>query len=91
VSASLTQHRYYAERNVLDFYVNGSNENESAFDAKIAEYNPKYLVMSAFEPGFTPQWAYDWPQRHNDTLIPVKVYYLDRQQQQIALVIYELN
>lgn len=91
VSASLTQHRYYAERNILDFYVNGSNENESAFNEKILEYKPKYLVISAFEPAFTPKWAYDWPQRHNDSVIPVQVYFADAEKKQAVLVIYQFN
>jgi len=92
VSASLTQHRYYSERNVFDFYVNGSNDNESAFDAKILKYKPKYLVISAFEQGFTPKWAYDWPNKHNDTAKPVKVYTQNTAQgSQPVLVVYEIK
>ena len=90
ISASVTQHTFYSERKIEDFYVNSSNENESAFNSKIRRLNPKYMVLSAFEPGFTPSWAYDWPQRHNNDVTPVKGYYLDAQQQP-ALVVYEFN
>jgi len=43
-----------SERKIENFYVNGSNENESLFDQKIRELKPKYLVISAFQPGFQP-------------------------------------
>ena len=91
VSASLTQHRYYAERNVIDFYVNGSNENESAFDAKVAEYKPRYVIISIFEPVFTPKWAYTWPERHNDTVKPVQAYYDPQNKQQPLLSVYQFK
>ncbi|MFA5992259.1 MAG: glycosyltransferase family 39 protein [Candidatus Pacearchaeota archaeon] len=90
VAASITQLTYYGERKIEDFYVNNSNENESAFDIKVKNVNPKYMVISVFEPGFTPQWAYDWPQRHNQTLTPIKMYLLDDQDSP-ALVIYEFK
>jgi hypothetical protein len=91
VSASVTQLRYYAERNILDFYVNGSNDNESAFDAKVMEYKPKYVVISVFEPGFTPQWAYTWPENHTNIAKPVKAFYDASDNKQPLLIIYELN
>lgn len=91
ISSSLTQEIFYSERKVENFYVNGSNQNESAFNEKVIELKPKYLVISAFEPGFTPQWAYDWPQRHSDVVEPVIAYYLDPQKKQLALVVYEFN
>ncbi|MFC1685667.1 ArnT family glycosyltransferase [Nanoarchaeota archaeon] len=91
VTASITQHAYYAERKVYDFYVNGSNENETKFNEEINENKPKYLVISSFEPGFTPQWAYDWPQRHNESAIPVQAFFADQEQKQPLLIIYELK
>jgi len=91
ISASVPQHSYYSERKVLDFYVNGSNENESAFDLKVSEYQPKYIVVSAFEPGFTPQWAYTYADRHNSTMIPIKVYTQSTSQgDQPVLVIFQM-
>jgi 4-amino-4-deoxy-L-arabinose transferase-like glycosyltransferase len=91
ISASLPQMTYYSERKIEDFYVNGSNENESAFNDKISMLKPRYLVVSLFEPGFTPKWAFDWPQKHNETAVPVKAYFLDAEQKNVALVIYELK
>jgi hypothetical protein len=91
VTASFTQHSYYAEREIHDFHINGSNENETLFNEKFYRIKPRYLVVSVFEPGFTPQWAYDWPERNSDLVTPVQVYFLDPQQTQIALVVYEVN
>lgn len=91
ISASLTQHRYYSERKIKDFYVNGSNENESVFNEMIFNSKPRYIVISIFEPGFTPQWAYTWPEKHNETIKPVQIYYDTRNNKQPVLVIYEIN
>ncbi len=38
---------------------------EEAFNKKIERDNPDYLIVSIFEPVFTPQWAYTYPQRYN--------------------------
>ena len=95
VSASVPQHSYYSERKIIDYYIRGPNNetihNETAFNDKINKFKPKYLVVSVFEPVFTPQWAYDWPQKHNETVKPVQAYYLDKEQKQLALVIYEFS
>ena len=91
VSASTTQHTYYSERKVYGFYVNGSNENEIAFDEKVKDINPRYLVISAFEPGFTPSWAYTWPQRHNESIVLARAWFADAEQKQPLLVIYEFK
>jgi hypothetical protein len=90
ISASVPQMSYYSERDVIDFYVNNSNENEDLFVKEIKNLNPKYLVLSIFEPGFTPQWAYSFPEKHPD-LIPIKTWFYEGEQKQLALVIYEFN
>ena len=41
---------------------------------KLKEINPKYVVVSVYEPGFTPQWAYTVGQRYPNLLGPVKAY-----------------
>lgn len=90
ISASIYQNSYYSERKTINFYeMGGDDRNESVFWKNITVIKPKYLVVSVFEPGFTPQWAYDWPQRNNETVKPVQVYFLDPEQKQVALVIYE--
>jgi hypothetical protein len=91
VSASVPQHAYYSERQIENFYVNNSNENETAFDQKLLALKPKYLVISVFEPGFQPDWALAWPSEHNQTATLVQAYYLDSAKQQLALIIYELK
>lgn len=89
VSASVTQHTYYSERKIEDFYINGSNENETAFNDEVNKLKPRYLVVSVFEPVFTPKWAFDWPQRHNESVRPVKAWFADEQQTQPLLIVYE--
>ena len=94
VSASVPQHAYYSERTIYNFNVGGlinTYENESAFDERIKQVKPRFFIISVFEPGFTPKWAYDWAQRHNDTAIPVKAYFADYTQKQPLLIIYEMN
>lgn len=61
-------------------------ETEKTFDKKIAELKPKYLIVSVFEPVFTPQWAYTYPDKHNLTAVQG---YLDSQNNPV-LIIYEL-
>jgi len=94
VSASVTQLTYYSERKIEDFYYNDSEKekaNDTVFNWYIPQLKPRYLAVSVFEPGFTPQWAYDWPQRHNNSLAPVMFYFLDENKQQPALIIYEFK
>ena len=40
---------------------------EEAFNRKVERDKPDYLIVSVFEPVFTPQWAYTYPQRYNLT------------------------
>lgn len=92
ISASVPQHAYYSERRIEDFYVNNSNKNESAFNEYITQIKPRYFVISVFEPGFTPEWAYTYSERHNDTLIPVKAYTMQTEQGiRPVLIIYEMR
>ena len=90
ISASIPQNTYYSERVTYDFYVNNL-QNETAFYDKIKEIKPKYLVISAFESGFTPNWAYSWPQNNSDLVTPVNALFFDKEQTQPALIIYEFK
>jgi len=58
---------------------------EESFNAKIDRLKPDYLIVSVFEPAFTPQWAYTYPQRYN--LTPVAAFPPNTQQP--MLVIYK--
>ncbi len=93
ISASAPQHTYYSERKVYGFKLNGlapdAKENKTSFEIGINKIKPRYLVVSAFEPSFTPQWAYTWA---NDTnAVPVQAYFADEQKKQAVLIIYELK
>ena len=78
-------------RNCTDLYGKLSEdeycqqETEKDFNKKLKEMNPDYLIVSVFEPVFTPQWAYTYPQRYN--LTPVVAF---PNNQQPMLVIYKL-
>ena len=99
VTASIVQNQYYSERQSYDFYTNDSiwkscsgSENETcqklteeAFNIEIQKLNPDHLIVSVFEPTFTPKWAYTYPQRYN--LTPVAAFPANSQQP--LLVIYE--
>jgi len=84
ISSSVPQLTYYAEKSVYNFDHFGKNESD--FDSAIAELKPRYLVISALEQ--SEEWAYSYPQKHNDTLIPVQLYKI---QENPVLVIYEFN
>ena len=59
-------------------------ETEMAFENKVKRVKPGYMIVSVFEPTFTPQWAYTYGERHNLTV--VKAY---SQGNQPILVIYK--
>lgn len=44
-------------------------KTEEAFNKKVEVVNPEYMVISIFEPVFTPQWVYSYPERYNMTPI----------------------
>jgi len=84
ISGSIFQHAYYAERKIIY-----PPENETDFDQLINDSNPKYLVISVFQP--LPEWTYDWPQRNNETVVPVQAYFTDNSKQQVTLIIYQFD
>ena len=74
VSQSLYQHMYYSERYTFDFHGDNGALTEEEFKLKVKELKPKYIVISVFEPGFTPDWAYSYGERNPDRMLPVIVY-----------------
>ncbi len=80
ISRSQPQLVYYAERNI-----DGLWGNESFFEEGLKELEPRYLVLSMFEPH--PPWLLQYPQIHNETWVPVKVY--PSPEGQPLLIIYE--
>ena len=61
-------------------------KTEEEFNKKIEKIKPDFLIVHVFEPIFTPQWAYNYPQKYN--LTPVQGYLND--QNQPMLVIYKV-
>lgn len=61
--------------------------SEAGFNKKIAILKPDYMIVSVFEPVFTPQWAYTYPERYNMT--PVQGY-VDQNKNPI-LIIYKFK
>jgi len=91
VSASQPQNIFYSERKTYDFYFDkGVNQTEDDFNRNLKIIKPRYIVLSAFEPVFTPAWAFSWPEKHQDILNPVMVYYADAQKTQPILIIFEV-
>jgi 4-amino-4-deoxy-L-arabinose transferase-like glycosyltransferase len=90
ISASKFQNMYYSERETYPFQ-GKEPEKEAEFKSYLEEINPKYIVVSVFEPGFTPEWIYNYPQKHPELLTPVQAYFADPQQTQPLLIIYKYN
>jgi len=90
ISASLPQTTYYSERSTYPFDLSYRRDikggNESDFDNFIQEQKPRYIIISRFEQN--ADWVYAYPQKHNDTLTPVKIY---SQSNQPILIIYKFN
>ncbi len=91
ITASIVQMQYYSERSCYDFYVRNETDpngvhNKTLFDKKIQKIKPHYFIIHGFEPAFTPQWAYTYPQQHNLTF--VKAFYRNGQP---TLIIYKFN
>ncbi len=81
---SQTQNTYYSERMTYGF-----GANESDFYKNIEDKKPKYIVVSAFES--YPEWALKPSQKFLDMVTPVKVFYFDSQEKQLALIVYTLK
>lgn len=54
--------------------INETIRNETEFECKILRIQPDYLALHLWEPIFTPQFIYDYPQRHPDLLQPLKLF-----------------
>ena len=81
------QTSYYSERKVISYSL---AKNDSDLENMIREYKPKYLTISVFERH--PEFVYTYPERHNNTLIPVKVYTMQTDQGvRPVLVVYEID
>jgi len=82
LNSGVPQNTYYSERNTT-FYP----ESEADFDKFIADYKPRFMVISVFER--SPDWTYDWPDKNQGRVVPVQAYYADVERQQPLLIIYQ--
>jgi hypothetical protein len=97
VSSSLPQMVYYSERVTYPYALTQSSLNvpsnlyktEQEFEKEVISKKPKYITDSVWEQ--VPQWVHEYPAKHNSTLVPVQVYYLDAQKTQPSLIIYEVK
>ncbi len=64
-------------------------KTEKAFRQKVKDIDADYLVLHVFEPVFTPQWAYSYPQNHPGELTPL-IGWADQNNNPL-LVIYLFN
>ena len=87
VSQSHYQNMYYSERDTIDFHNETDKLTEADFNKKVKELKPKYMVVSVFEPGFTPDWAYSYGDRNKDKVRPIRVY--SDEDEQPLLIIFE--
>jgi hypothetical protein len=85
-SVSAPQTAYYSERETVNY---AGFKDQAEFEEQVKSLKPEYLTISVFESH--PSWIFAWPQIHNDTILPVKAYYLDAEQKQMALVIYKFS
>lgn len=81
MSNSMPYVMYYAERYSLPI-----NKNMTKFEEEIEKFKPRFLLVSIFE--HHDPWMYEYPQKHNNTLIPIQAY---TQGDQPLLIIYEFN
>ena len=61
---------------------------EEAFDEQIKKLKPRYMAVSIFESH--PPWSYTYADRHSNVR-PVQAYFLDQEQKQLGLIIYEFT
>ncbi|HLC55050.1 MAG TPA: glycosyltransferase family 39 protein [Candidatus Nanoarchaeia archaeon] len=76
ITSSKYQNMYYSERNTYPFVEKAEDrENASSFIPYLEKINPKFVVVSVYEPAFTPPWAYAFPQEHPELFQPMQAYY----------------
>ncbi|MBS3081202.1 glycosyltransferase family 39 protein [Candidatus Pacearchaeota archaeon] len=90
IGGSLPQLTYYSERSVYPFELAYRREmkktGEEELNKFILENKPKYYSISIIER--EEQWAYEYPQKHQEFMKPVRVFEMNAQP---VLVIYEFD
>lgn len=83
ITASGPQTTYYSERRSVGYV------SQDLFEARMREIRPKYITYSVFEKH--PDWAAQYLEDNKERFVPIKAFFLDLEQQQLALVIYEIR
>lgn len=84
IAASVMQYPYYAERTTY-----GIPQTEEELNKLIQEKKPRFLVLTLIQP--TSDWSYNWPQKNNETAIPVQAYTMPGNSKQAILIVYEMR
>lgn len=83
ISSAIPQLTYYSER------ANYGWGPEEELMQKFNDLNTKYIVLTMWEK--SPDWAYSYPRNHSDVIDVAQAYFLDKEKQKPALVIYEIK
>ena len=86
ISSSVAQITYYSERNTVS---PNNFTTEEEFDSFVRKEKPSFILDSIWER--IPQWFREYIAKHNDTLVPVEVYFLDAEKKQPSLIIYKVK
>ena len=89
-SISFPQTQYYSDRQTLSYWPPHSGyETVEEFSKWLDEEKPKFLTISIFENH--PDWIQPHVQNNTNKFIPVQGYFLDQEQKQLVLVVYEVK
>jgi len=83
LTASGPQTTYYSKRGTIGY------GNKEVILKKIEELKPRYAVLSIFEGH--PEWVQPYIQDNPKKFVPIHAFFLDQEQKQLALVIYEIK
>lgn len=78
------QNTYYSERETISYNVFNTTQQ---FIDEFNKVKPKYIVLTGLER--QPEWSLKWVQENQDKLKPVQIYFLDQEQKQPIVIIYE--
>ena len=89
-SISFPQTQYYSDRETLSYWPPHSGyETVEEFVKWLDEVKPKFLTISIFENH--PEWIVPYVQSNPNRFIPVQGYFLDPENKQLTLAIYEIK
>jgi len=90
ITASITQNQYYSERQSYNYFENNTKD-PFLFTQKLDRIKPNYLIVSVFEPSFTPQWILDGSYILNNSERFTPLVKFPQSSEANYLVIYKVN